>query len=168
MCKLYPYLFAVACGFASCGRRAEVTQSIRPVKVTAVHAVDYIDRDFAGMSTADDATTLAFKIAGQVASVDVSKGEFVEKGALLAQLDPRDVELQAASDKAQYDKASSQLSRMKRLLDHEAVSRQEYETAQTSFVQARSMYENSKDLLSQTKLRAPFAGVIEQIGRAHV
>lgn len=103
MCKLYPYLFAVACGFASCGRRAEVTQSIRPVKVTAVHAVDYIDRDFAGMSTADDATTLAFKIAGQVASVDVSKGEFVEKGALLAQLDPRDVELQAASDKAQYD-----------------------------------------------------------------
>lgn len=94
MCKLYPYLFAVACGFASCGRRAEVTQSIRPVKVTAVHAVDYIDRDFAGMSTADDATTLAFKIAGQVASVDVSKGEFVEKGALLAQLD-RDAAVEA-------------------------------------------------------------------------
>ena len=162
MCKPYFCLFVAACSLASCGRKAEVAQPIRPVKVTSVRAVDYIDRDFAGMSTADDATTLAFKIAGQVASVDVSKGDYVEKGALLAQLDPRDVELQAAADKAQYDKASSQLSRMKRLLDHEAVSRQEYEAAQTSFVQARSAYENSKDLLSQTKLRAPFAGVIER------
>lgn len=162
MCKPYFCLFVAACSLASCGRKAEVAQPIRPVKVTSVRAVDYIDRDFAGMSTADDATTLAFKIAGQVASVDVSKGDYVEKRALLAQLDPRDVELQAAADKAQYDKASSQLSRMKRLLDHEAVSRQEYETAQTSFVQARSAYENSKDLLSQTKLRAPFAGVIER------
>ena len=162
MCKPYFCLFVAACSLASCGRKAEVAQPIRPVKVTSVHAVDYIDRDFAGMSTADDATTLAFKIAGQVASVDVSKGDYVEKGALLARLDPRDTELQVAADKALYDKASSQFSRMKRLLDHEAVSRQEYETAQTSFVQARSAYENSKDLLSETNLRAPFAGVIER------
>jgi RND family efflux transporter MFP subunit len=51
---------------------------------------------------------------------------------------------------------------MKRLLSHEAVSRQEFETAQTAYVQARSTYENSKDLLADTKLRAPFAGVIER------
>ena len=60
MCKPYFCLFVAACSLASCGRKAEVAQPIRPVKVTSVRAVDYIDRDFAGMSTADDATTLAF------------------------------------------------------------------------------------------------------------
>ena len=132
------------------------------MKVTTVSTVDYVDRDFAGMATADDAVNLAFKIAGQVASVDVSKGDYVNKGEMLAQLDPRDVELQVAADKAQYERAESQFERMRRLLSHEAVSQQEFEAAQTAYVQARSTYENSKDLLAETKLRAPFAGVIER------
>ena len=134
----------------------------RTVKVTTVSTVDYVDRDFAGMATADDAVNLAFKISGQVASVDVSKGDYVNKGEMLAQLDPRDVELQVAADKAQYERAESQFERMRRLLSHEAVSQQEFEAAQTAYVQARSTYENSKDLLAETKLRAPFAGVIER------
>lgn len=132
------------------------------MKVTTVSTVDYVDRDFAGMATADDAVNLAFKISGQVASVDVSKGDYVNKGEMLAQLDPRDVELQVAADKAQYERAESQYERMRRLLSHEAVSQQEFEAAQTAYVQARSTYENSKDLLAETKLRAPFAGVIER------
>ena len=61
--------------------------------------VDYIERDFAGMATADDAVNLAFKISGQILSVDVSKGDYVKKGELLARLDPRDVELQKAADR---------------------------------------------------------------------
>lgn len=132
------------------------------MKVTTVSTVDYVDRDFAGMATADDAVNLAFKISGQVASVDVSKGDYVNKGEMLAQLDPRDVELQVAADKAQYERAESQYERMRRLLSHEAVSQQEFEAAQMAYVQARSTYENSKDLLAETKLRAPFAGVIER------
>ncbi|MDE6046652.1 MAG: efflux RND transporter periplasmic adaptor subunit, partial [Alistipes sp.] len=50
---------------------------------------------------------------------------------------------------------------MERLLAHEAVSRQEAEAARTRFAQARSVYENALDLLQETRLRAPFPGVIE-------
>lgn len=151
-------LFAASC----LPQRKESKDGARAVKVTRVRAVDYVDRDFAGMATADDAVNLAFKVAGQVASVEVSKGDYVSKGELLAKLDPRDVELQVAADKAQYERAESQYERMKRLLAHDAVSQQEFEAAQTTYVQARSTYENSKDLLSETKLRAPFEGVIER------
>ena len=148
---------------ASCGRaKSPKEQSVRAVKCIKVHAADFHERDFAGMATADDAVNMAFKLSGQVASVNVAKGDYVNKGELLAQLDPRDVELQVASDKAQYERATSQYERMRRLLEREAVSQQEYESAQTTFVQARSTYENSKDLLQDTKLRAPFAGVIER------
>ena len=148
---------------ASCGRaKSPKGQSVQSVKCIKVHAADFHERDFAGMATADDAVNMAFKLSGQVASVNVAKGDYVNKGELLAQLDPRDVELQVASDKAQYERAISQYERMRRLLEREAVSQQEYESAQTTFVQARSTYENSKDLLQDTKLRAPFAGVIER------
>lgn len=148
---------------SACNKDAKRNEKpIRSVKVAKVQSVDFVERDFAGMATADDATMLAFKISGQVASVDVSKGKMVRRGELLATLDARDVELQVASDRSQYERALSQYERMRRLLEHDAVSQQEVESAEAAFVQARSKYENSQDLLTETKLRAPFAGVIER------
>lgn len=161
---MYKYLLLLSllwCGTA-CRRHTSPPPSVRSVKVATVQAVDFLDRDFAGMATADDAVNMAFKIAGQVSAVDVSKGEYVSRGQTLARLDPRDVELQVASDRAQYERARSQFDRVSRLMEHEAVSRQEYESAETALVQARSAFENTSDLLSQTTLRAPFAGVIER------
>lgn len=158
----YPLLLCLLLCVSACRQHAGSPSSVRPVKVATVQAINYLDRDFAGMATADDAVNMAFKIAGQVAAVDVSKGEFVSRGQTLARLDPRDVELQVASDRAQYDRARSQFDRVSRLMEHEAVSRQEYESAETALVQARSTFENSSDLLSETVLCAPFAGVIER------
>ena len=147
----------------SCGKgRGKGDVKPRYVRATRVTTVDYIDRDFAGMATADDAVNLAFKLSGQVLSVDVAKGDYVKKGELLSRLDPRDVELQVASDLSQFERARAQEERMKRLLSHEAVSQQEYESAYAAFVQARSTYENSQSLLADTRLRAPFAGVVER------
>lgn len=148
---------------SSCDRHSRShVDTPRSVKVAMVQEVNYVDRDFAGMSTADDATMLAFKLSGQVLSVDVGKGDYVRRGELLAQLDPRDVELQVASDRSQYERALSQSERMRRLLERNAVSQQDVEVADAAFVQARSAYENSRDLLAETKLRAPFDGVVER------
>lgn len=163
MCRLVFNILLSSILLIACGKVSKNSQTTpRSVKVTTVQEVDYVERDFAGMATADDATMLAFKISGQVASVDVSKGDMVSRGQLLAKLDPRDVELQVASDRSKYEQASSQYERMRRLLEHDAVSQQEVEVAEAAFVQARSKYENSKDLLVETQLRAPFAGVVER------
>ncbi len=135
--------------------------AVRPVKITRAVAADYVDKDFAGMATPDDATNLAFKVAGQVLDIPVSQGESVRKGALLAELDPRDIRLQVEATRTAYDQASSQLARVKRLLEHEAVSQREYESVRTEYARAKSTYENAADLLTETRLRAPFAGVIE-------
>ena len=159
--SLLSFLGLLLCCVA-CRSKISPPVAERTVKVERVQAVKYLDRDFAGMSTADDAVNLAFKIAGQVAGVDVSKGDYVKRGQTLARLDPRDVELQVAADRAQYERARSQFDRVSRLMEHEAVSRQEYESAQTALVQARSAFENTSDLLQETTLRAPFAGVIER------
>lgn len=146
----------------ACGPQEPQPAAVRPVKVTEASGSTQIDKNFAGMATPDDAVTLAFKLSGQVRDIPVSQGESVRKGALLAELDPRDVELQVSATRSAYEEARSQQQRMQRLLEHQAVSRQEAEAADTRYAQARSTYENTLDLLNDTRLRAPFAGVIER------
>ena len=147
----------------ACRRSAAVApaDAVRPVKVAVASDAAVIRKDYAGMATPDEAVTLAFKLAGQVSDVPVSQGERVARGALLAELEPRDVELQVSATRSAYEEAQSQQQRMQRLLEHQAVSRQEVEAARTRFAQARSAYDNALDLLKDTRLLAPFAGVVE-------
>lgn len=154
------FLFlSVAVGCTSHRTAAPV---VRPVKVTTASQTAFIERDFAGMATPDDAVTLAFKVAGQVLDLPVPTGNYVTKGTLLAELNPRDIELQVAADRSAFEQARSQFARMQRLLEHQAVSQQEFEGARTRYTQAQSVYENSLDMLKDTKLRAPFASVVER------
>lgn len=70
--------------------------------------------------------------------------------------------MQVAATRSAFEETRSQQQRMQRLLEHEAVSRQEAEAAATRYAQARSTYENTLDLLKDTRLKAPFAGVVER------
>lgn len=146
---------------AACSNQPQSQSKIRPVKSVVAKQASYLERDFAGMSTPDDEVNLAFKVAGQILDIPISDGELVRKGQLLAEIDPRDLELQVSADRSSYEQAESQLNRTKRLLDRDAVSRQEWERAKTTYDKALSVYENSKNLLEQTILRAPFEAVVE-------
>lgn len=147
---------------AGCTPHRTAAPVVRPVKATIASQAAFIERDFAGMATPDDAVTLAFKVAGQVLDLPVPTGNYVTKGTLLAELNPRDIELQVAADRSAFEQARSQFARMQRLLEHQAVSQQEFEAARTRYTQAQSVYENSLDMLKDTKLRAPFASVVER------
>ncbi|MDE7078075.1 MAG: efflux RND transporter periplasmic adaptor subunit [Alistipes sp.] len=160
--RLFPVLLLLSVS-VGCGRRPDgaAVAAVRPVKVTEASGAAFLRKDFAGMATPDDAVTLAFKLSGQVSELPVAQGMQVLRGDLLAELDPRDVELQVSATRSAFEEARSQQQRMERLLAHEAVSRQDAEAARTRFAQARAAYNNALDLLNDTKLKAPFAGVIE-------
>lgn len=146
-----------------CGRRApQFDGQPQVVKCVTATSVDYLRRDFAALSTADDAVNLAFKISGRVVDIPVAKGVRVRKGQLLAELDKRDVELQVEALRAAYREAQSRLERAKRLLEHSAISAQEVESLENSLAQAQSAYENSLDLLADTRILAPFDGIVER------
>ena len=154
-----PLLLLAACTTNNVANQP-ITQS---VKCTHVVMLSYDERDFAALSTADDAVNLAFKISGRVVDLPVAKGRSVRRGELLAELDKRDVELQVEAAKATYHEAESRLRRAERLLEHNAISQQEVESLQSSVTQARSAYENSLDLLGECRIVAPFDGVVERV-----
>lgn len=134
----------------------------QPVKCTTAQPLRSLNRDFAALSTADDAVNLAFKLSGRVVDIPVAKGMAVKEGELLARLDSRDVELQLSAARAAYDEAVSRLNRAERLLEHNAISEQEVESLRNAAVQAEAAKDNAESLLADTRIVAPFDGVVER------
>lgn len=138
-------------------------ESVRPVKSIIATTSEVVERDFVGLSTPTMAVNLAFKISGQILRTPVVKGQLVDRGELLSQIDPRDVELQLIADNSLYEQSKSSYERAQRLLSHNAVSMQEVERSESSYLTAKSVYENTLEILEQTSLRAPFKAVVERI-----
>ena len=145
-----------------CSPQINTSDEIRPVKVVVAQEARSIIQDFVGMATASDAVNLTFKVSGQILDLPVSEGEHVEKGQLIAQIDPRDIQRQVRSDQSAFEEARSRYERAKRLLLHQAISEQEYESTKARFIQMEAKYKDELDLLNETKLYAPFQGIIER------
>jgi RND family efflux transporter MFP subunit len=136
---------------------------VQPVKCVVAKPLNAVTRDFAALSIADDAVNLAFKLSGRVVDLPIAKGMNVSEGMLLARLDSRNEELQLSAAKATYDEALSRLKRAERLLAHNAISEQEVEALQNIVAQATVAYENAEQMLKETRITAPFSGVVEYV-----
>lgn len=132
------------------------------VKCVTATRSEYVTRDFAALSTADDAVNLAFKMSGRVVDIPVAKGVRVTRGEVLARLDARDVELQRSAARAAYEEARSRLERAERLMEHGAISEQEVESIRNAVAQASSAYATAEDMIADTRIVAPFSGVVER------
>lgn len=152
-------LFVVACH----GGGAQSNRAVQPVKCVVAKPLNAVTRDFAALSIADDAVNLAFKLSGRVVDLPIAKGMNVSEGMLLARLDSRNEELQLSAAKATYDEALSRLKRAERLLAHNAISEQEVEALQNIVAQATVAYENAEQMLKETRITAPFSGVVEYV-----
>ena len=146
-----------------CGKHHSPKERSMPVvKVAEARSLKSISRSFAALSVADDAVNLAFKLPGRVVDIPVAKGQAVRRGELLAEIDSRDVKLKVEAAEAAYNEAVSRLNRAMRLLEHEAISLQEVEGLESKVQQMRSDYNNALDELADTRIVAPYDGVVER------
>ena len=95
----------------SCGQKQKGSNTlIRPVKTAQVSSQSVIRKDFSGIVEAVEYVRLAFRVSGQIISLPVVEGQRVKKGQLIAAIDPRDISLQYAADKAAYETAAAQVN----------------------------------------------------------
>lgn len=146
---------------SSCAQQAEPTTFQRPVKLYRVQSMRLFERTYPGVVKSRQTVTLAFKMSGQLTNVGVSSGQKVSKGTLIAEIDPTDYKLTLESARAAYLNSKSQFERYSRLITRQAISEQEYESAKAAYKRDRSNYDNATSMLGQTKLFAPFSGIIE-------
>jgi multidrug efflux system membrane fusion protein len=120
---------------------------------------------------------LGFRVNGKIKARLVDVGAQVEAGQVLAELDPADLKLQAASAqatlssaRANRDLAQSEFNRYQALLEKHFISRTQFDTqtntlkaAQAQVAQAEAVLAVAQNQAEYTTLRADHAGVITTI-----
>lgn len=154
---------AVAAAAPVAVRTATVTERPMPELVTLTGTL----RGFQESDVAADA-------AGKVMQTFVDRGQAVKKGDVLATLDARGAaigasiaEAQAKVAENQLDQAKRECERVKHLFDTNVISQAEYDrqtsectSRQWSAAAAQAQQQNATKLLGDTRVRAPFDGVI--------
>ena len=177
--------------FHSCKKEEKQKEAVlRPVRFQVVGASDaHRIRTFSGTAKAGDEIALSFRSSGIIAEVNVSKGQKVKRGTLIATLDNVEAKLAfeqsvSALNSAQsaMNTAQSELNRVKALYEKGSKSLSEYEKARNAYQNALSQFESAKKSksiqatqLSYGIIKAPKDGLIadteggvgERVGSGH-
>lgn len=104
---------------------------------------------------------LAFNVPGQVVEFPAEEGMQLRAGDLIARIDPEKYELRLSSARAQFDKARVDYERVRTIWEkNQAVARAEVDRKKTAMEVARATYAAALQEFEDTRLTAPFAGVV--------
>lgn len=108
----------------------------------------------------NEVVNIASELAGKVVSINFSEGQMVSRGTVLIKLNDDDLQSQLARAEYQMKLTQEKLQRQKVLLAKDAVSREEYDQAQTEFNVLQQDMTQIKIKIDKTEIKAPFNGII--------
>ncbi len=113
-----------------------------------------------GTILADESVLLNSEVAGKVSEILFEEGQFIKKGKLLVRLN--DDEIKADLERLQFILKLNEDNeyRQKQLLEKEAISREEYETALTTLNTSQAEIRVLQARLEKHYIRAPFDGIV--------
>ncbi|MCU7251164.1 efflux RND transporter periplasmic adaptor subunit [Pseudomonas koreensis] len=168
-------LLSVLLALGACSKKEPPPEPVRPVLSVEVQALDQEDLGrFAGSIQARYESNVGFRVPGRIASRNVDVGAEVQKGALLATLDPTDQQnqLRAAEGdlariQAQYINAQANARRQQQLFDRGVgaqaqldIAQTDLKTTQASLDQARAALSQAKDQLDYVQLRTDHKAIV--------
>ena len=146
--------------------------------------------DYPGEFVSDGMAELSSEVGGRVTSVEVRLGDVVKKGDTLAVVDPvsyqqrvREVRATVSLSEAGLEEAKVQLENMRRELERKqpllaqklvtereiedlqarvSAAEQRLEIARATVEQNKARLGSARDTLSDTRIRAPFAGTLAE------
>jgi membrane fusion protein, multidrug efflux system len=160
---------------AACSKKEEPPEPVRPVLSIEVQSFDQQDLGrFAGSIQARFESNIGFRVPGRIASRNVDVGSEVQKGALLATLDPTDQQNQlraAQGDQAKVEalliNARASARRQQELFNKGVgaqaqldIAQTDLKTTQASLDQAKAAVSQARDQLNYTELRTDHAAIV--------
>lgn len=142
----------------------EEEELIRPLKTVVVQGGQVEQTyKYLGVVEAADEVALSFDVSGALMSLQVKKGDRVEKDQILASLDPRDFENDLASAQADADKARVTLERLRPAAGTGAITKQQLTDAEAAAASTGARLSIQQKALADTKLTASFDGVVADL-----
>lgn len=143
------------------GKSKQAEEKRIPVEIVKVSkSVPSDTRVYIGTVEEELASSLSFKVAGNVEQVCVSEGQRVNKGQLLAVLDKATLENTYSASAASLRQAADAYDRMKILYDNKSLPDIKWVEMESKLEQAEAAERIARRNLDDCKLYAPFAGVI--------
>jgi RND family efflux transporter MFP subunit len=166
----------------ACGKKEEKVHEAQKVPVVQISVARIEKGDLpqfsesVGTVKASREATVASKIMGFVALLSFKEGDRIKEGAVLVEIDDREInaqleQAQAAVTEAtaSYRNAEINLKRMKGLMEQKSVTQQQVDNAVMQFDVAKARIEQAnanvgalKVMLGYARVSAPFDGVITE------
>ncbi|QZT38103.1 efflux RND transporter periplasmic adaptor subunit [Halosquirtibacter xylanolyticus] len=136
-----------------CSKKKKKVEEIRlrPVKIGVVHQLGLMqEAEFSGHARSDQEINLSFRTSGILTTLNITNGQVVKKGDLLARIDNSEAQLSLeqsiaalSSAKTSLNTASSILERTRMLYEKGSSSLSDYENAKTTYANDKANYESS-------------------------
>jgi membrane fusion protein (multidrug efflux system) len=113
-----------------------------------------------GSVSAVQGAVVSTELGGVVAEIDFQSGGVAKKGDVLMRLDSSAEEAQLHTAEADLELAKANLERERDLVARKVVSKQEFDTAQSTFGQKQGAVDNMRAFITKKQVRAPFDGML--------
>jgi RND family efflux transporter MFP subunit len=178
--QAYPAALCLTALALGCSGKPPAAPSPPSVTVAEVPEREITEWDeFTGRLEAVDAVEIRPRVSGYIKRVAFAEGKEVRKGEVLFEIDPRPYEADLARAGAELERArsaaalaASEVQRAGKLVDLQAISREEYDTRTSAQAQGGAMVRGAEAAvqtarlnLDWTRVRSPIAG---RVSRAEV
>ncbi len=152
---------------AACEKEVvEAPELVRPVRILTISTLQGgVTLSYPGEIRGLQNAELAFEVQGRLIELPAEAGIDVAENELLAKLDPADYQSSLNAAQAQYNSAKETYARFAEVFERGAISKQDLDNRLRQFEVEEAQLASAKKALSDTELRAPFAG---RIGRTFV
>lgn len=154
-------LFFISCGSNEKKNQNEYKKLVKTACVNEIPSVQ--NKTFPGIIEESEELNLAFRVAGPIAHIYVTEGQYVHKGQLIAEMDTRDYLKQKNAIETQVEQLQSEYARIEELNKLNTVADNDYEKMKAGKEMAEVQLQNAIDQLNDTKLYAPYSGYITKV-----
>lgn len=161
--KQYVIMASLVIGLAGCSNRevqenGPVRVKVQTVQVQPMQGV----QGFSGTIEEMTGSTLSFSVSGTLTQIRVSAGQRVRQGELIASVDDATLQNSHTLALAALEQAEDAYARMKQLHDANSLPEIQWTEVQSKLKQARSAEQIAQKNLEDSRLYAPFGGVIAE------
>lgn len=148
---------------SSCGEKEKETESgiIQKVAVRTINASPQPEiLSYSGTIEADNTVSLGFSVPGRVNTVNIEEGQHVRTGQLLAVIETEEYQNAYTIAQAGAEQAADNYKRLDLLYSKGSLPERDHINAKIALAQARANSSIALKRLKDTKIYAPFSGII--------